>query len=61
MENQNETIVETKMNKGAVAKIVAVGAGIAAAVAGGVLYFKKKKGQQVEEVELSEDSSESEE
>ncbi len=63
MENQNEImeVVEQGGSKKVLKKVAIVAAGIAAGVAGVVLWKKRKAKQQIEEIEISEDSNESEE
>lgn len=63
MENQNEIIevVEQGSSKKVLTKVAIVAAGVAAGVAG-VIFWKKRKAKQLnEEIEISEDSNESEE
>lgn len=63
MENQNEImeVVEQGSSKKVLKKVAIVAAGIAAGVAGVVLWKKRKAKQLSEEIEISEDSNESEE
>ena len=63
MENQNEImeVVEQGSSKKVLKKVAIAAAGIAAGVAGVVLWKKRKAKQLSEEIEISEDSNESEE
>lgn len=57
MKEQNEVIENVSSKKGIIAKVAVVAAGIAAGV-GAVLFIKKRKANQVEETEVTEDSIE---